>query len=236
VQSYVAAHVPGVAHLTTLNDLSLNTHLGIRFLVANLPEIEFPLADMSPRTIIPCGPMIRPATPLAEADSTLAKWLARAPTVYVNLGTHVRLDEGFAIEMATALRIAIDHVNSVLWRDPRLKGLQVLWKLMRSSKGRDAAYEVAKPGCKVYEILGEDMREDRVRIVEWFDAEPTAVLEAGTVVCAVHHGGANSFLEAVRYVLPLLLLSFSLSPEFFSFVFISILYPHVFPSVHPSFS
>ena len=105
---------------------------------------------------------------------------------------------------------------------------------MRSSKGRGAAYEVASPGCKVYEILGEDMREDRVRIVEWFDAEPTAVLEAGTVVCAVHHGGANSFLEAVRYVI---LSLFLFLRYFFGFVFISIsIHKFSHPPIHPFYS
>jgi hypothetical protein len=46
--------------------------------------------------------------------------------------------------------------------------------------------------------LGDDIASGRVRIVDWFEAEPMAVLESGTVVCAVHHGGANSFLETVR--------------------------------------
>jgi len=36
-----------------------------------------------------------------------------------------------------------------------------------------------------------------VRVVEWVEAEPSAVLETGAVGCAVHHGGANSFLESV---------------------------------------
>jgi hypothetical protein len=140
--------------------------------------------------------MIRPALPLKEVDPALAAWLGRAPTVYVNLGTHMLLDEGMAVEMATALRIALDAVEAVLWRDSKLKGLQMLWKLNR--KGN---YEVGRKGCKVWDVLGDEMMESgRVKVVEWFEAEPTAVLEGGRVVCAVHHGGANSFLETVRYV------------------------------------
>lgn len=51
VQAHVAQHLPG-AQLTTLNDLSLK-HLGLRFLVANLPEIEFPLSAPIPPSITP---------------------------------------------------------------------------------------------------------------------------------------------------------------------------------------
>ncbi|KAH6632190.1 hypothetical protein F5144DRAFT_593001 [Chaetomium tenue] len=46
-------------------------------------------------------------------------------------------------------------------------------------------------------VLGEEVRAGVVKVVDWLEAEPMAVLESGVVVCAVHHGGANSFLEAV---------------------------------------
>ncbi|KAK1749816.1 hypothetical protein QBC47DRAFT_439886 [Echria macrotheca] len=196
IETYVRTHTAGAARLTTLNDLSLNPGLGIRFLVANLPEMEFPLAVL-PGYILPCGPMLRPYAPLEEADPTLAKWIARGPTVYVNLGTHLFLDENFAVEMATALRIMLERVRGVLWRDDRLQEIQVLWKLMRRGE-----YEVEGPGSRVGEILGEEMKSGRVKIVEWIDAEPLAVLERDTVICAVHHGGANSFLEAVSAGIP----------------------------------
>lgn len=101
------------------------------------------------------------------------------------------------MEMATAIRILLDHSRSVLWIDTskRLKGLQVLWKLNRKGE-----YEVLKEGSEVYKILGKDIDKGYVRIVDWIEAEPTAVLGCGRVVCAVHHGGANSFLETVWYV------------------------------------
>jgi hypothetical protein len=215
VQAYVAAHAfddgsssssdggsgkgngsgSGSVRLTTLNDLSLNPNLGVKFLVANLPELEFPLRVI-PGHIIPCGPMIRPAAAVSEVDPELAAWLARGPTLYINLGTHMAFNEEFAVEMATAVRIVLDHARSVLWRDKRLAGLQVLWKLTRFGE-----YEVATPGSAVYKILGRDVEKGVVRIVDWIGPEPTALLETGNVVCAVHHGGANSFLETVWYVM-----------------------------------
>jgi len=143
--------------------------------------------------------MIRPAEPVHEVDPDLSTWLNRAPTVYINLGTHMRFKEEFAVEMAIAIRILLDHTRSVLSQDTgkRLKGLQVLWKLNR--KGEE--YEVLTEGSEVYKILGGDIDKGFVRIVDWIEAEPTAVLRCGMVVCAVHHGGANSFLETVWWVL-----------------------------------
>jgi hypothetical protein len=61
------------------------------------------------------------------------------------------------------------------------------------------------------EVLGREMDEDRVRVVGWLEAEPAAVLTTGRVVCSVHHGGANSYYEAVVCVGPLPL---TFAPEF----------------------
>jgi hypothetical protein len=99
-------------------------------------------------------------------------------------------------------------------------GLRVLCKIpRREGKGGEekGAGEGEEKGAKEQEdngvdervfgkdsvverVLGEEVRRGVVRIVEWMEAEPTAVLESGAVVCAVHHGGANSFLESVRWV------------------------------------
>ncbi|KAK3986524.1 hypothetical protein QBC44DRAFT_402441 [Cladorrhinum sp. PSN332] len=199
IQRLVDRDFPG-AELTTLNDLSLRPEqLKTKFLVANLRELEFPLSNV-PGHIIPCGPMIRPALKVDEVDPRLAKWLARARTVYINLGTHLFFDEEFAVEMAKGVKILLDYARSVEWVDlsKRLRGLQVLWKLNNTGD----AEEVKGPWAAVRKVLGEEIDRDLVRVVEWIEAEPTAVLEAGTVVCAVHHGGANTFLETVSAGVP----------------------------------
>jgi len=41
---------------------------------------------------------------------------------------------------------------------------------------RKGSYEFAKPGCRVHDVLGDDIASGRVRIVDWFEAEPMAVL------------------------------------------------------------
>jgi hypothetical protein len=202
LQSYLAVHVPG-AKLTTLADLSLNgAALGTKFLVANLPEIEFPL-KVIPKHIVPCGPMLRPARPVGEVDADLARWLKghdgveegrRGRVVYINLGTHVFFDEAMAGEMALAVRSLLDGA-----RDSGVEGVRVLWKIPAgSSDGGQGSGTVLGSGSMVERVLGEEMKNGVVKIVEWVQAEPMAVLESGSVVCAVHHGGANSLLEAVR--------------------------------------
>lgn len=217
IQEYVRVHADG-AKLTTLNDLSLTPHLiskNLKFLVANTKEMEFPLKFV-PEYIIPCGPMIRPAKSVGEVDPDLERWLRgtggqeeTVETVYVNLGTHMRFDEASAVELAKGLRILLDEARKMTAQDDQglekytddnsniegkevlrkgARNLQVLWKL-----SRQPGWEVR--GSKVHEVLSKEMGEDRIRIVDWIDAEPTAVLDSGGIVCAVHHGGANSFLE-----------------------------------------
>lgn len=200
----------------------------VKFLVANLPEVEFPLKVIA-RHIIPCGPMIRPSKPLEEADPELAGWLKQGgKTVYINLGTHVLFDEAGQKEMARAVRMLLDVAMGTVWRDTekRLRGLKILWKVPgfvkkgneggrkggkedggggeENEAGQEDGYCHGDGGCRedqkkspIYSILGPEIESGTVRIVNWFQAEPTAILQSGNLVCAVHHGGANSFLETV---------------------------------------
>ncbi|KAK4044180.1 hypothetical protein C8A01DRAFT_31783 [Parachaetomium inaequale] len=202
--AYLSTQIPG-APLTTLATLSLNpSALNTKFLVANLPEMEFPLKVIPPH-IVPCGPMLRPARPVAEVDPDLGAWLRSdgpdgGPVVYVNLGTHVFYDEGTAGEMARAVKVLLGSSNlkvRVLWKIPR-RGKEVEGNEHGGGEGR----WVFGSGGVVERVLGEEVRTGVVKVVEWIEAEPSALLEAGSVVCAVHHGGANSFLEAVHAGVP----------------------------------
>jgi len=219
--------------VTTLNDLSLNFS-PTKILVANLPQIEFPLAIL-PENIIPCGPILQAWLPLSETDPSLARWITQAPTVYVNLGTHVVVDEEFAVEMARGLRTMLDAVENILWRDERLRGLQVLWKLnlkgksnptkpkpereqepgsgrgpesgpgqeqQEEEKEEEEEEEEEETKSEVYSILSPELSSSRIKLVPWFAAPPTSILEHPNIILSVHHGGANSFLEAVSFGIP----------------------------------
>ncbi|KAL2139236.1 hypothetical protein VTI28DRAFT_5468 [Corynascus sepedonium] len=210
--AYLTANYHPDIKLTTLATLTLNPlamqRAGVRLLVANTPEIEFPLTVARPSHILPCGPILRPvARPLIEADPDLATWLAGGPMVYINLGTHVFYDAAAAAEMAGALRWLLAVYKKELAKSKEKRGqLRVLWKIPRRGVEVEAGWKkvdgVFGPGGVVERLLGDEVRDGVIRIVEWLEPEPTAVLEAGTVVCAVHHGGANSFLEAVSAGIP----------------------------------
>ncbi|KAL1879697.1 hypothetical protein VTK73DRAFT_6872 [Phialemonium thermophilum] len=176
IRRYFHAHARGTPQqLITLNDLAVGRGAAAKILVANLPGLEFPLRYI-PEYIIPCGPMLRPARPIEQADPGLAGWFRRStngksnggdisPVIYINLGTHFRMEEEVAVEMATALRIVLDLARS------RHEG-------------------------------GTEIKSGNVRIVDWIEPEPAVILAEESIVCAVHHGGANSFLEAARAGVP----------------------------------
>ncbi|UNI13378.1 hypothetical protein JDV02_000127 [Purpureocillium takamizusanense] len=162
---------------------------GLKILLAARPEIDFPF-DVMPKHMIPCGPILKPTQAIGDADPDLAKWLARRPTVFVNLGTHASVTEKKAVEMAKALRHLLQRAEK------RHTQLQVLWKLHRRGD-----YELSS----LSDVLGEKWLE-HVRITDWLDVEPTAVLESGYIACSVNHGGANSFFEAISAGVPQVIL------------------------------
>ncbi|KAL7916513.1 glycosyltransferase family 1 protein [Trichoderma velutinum] len=182
VQSYMTAHTILRGPLDLLKDRPE----GVKILVSSIPELDFPLKI--PSHVIPCGPIIRRCQPLEETDVKLADWLAEGRTIYVNMGSVVKVSEEQAIEMAKALKTVMDTFNS----QTEKARLQVLWKLKK--KGRYSVYE---PTCSIAKILRHELAHDRVRIVDWIQAEPISILRTGNVVCSVHHGGANSFNEAI---------------------------------------
>lgn len=180
--------------LLSLSKLATTKTSGIKILVANLPELEYPFSVI-PEYIIPCGPMLNPAKPLQEADPSLFQWLERGPTVYINLGTHRVTSEDAAVEMAMAIKMAMDEVRS--WSGHTLSDMQVLWKLVPDTSNGD--YDARSPKSRIHNVLGRYIDMDITCIVQWVEAEPSVILEHKNVVLSVHHGGANSFLETVRY-------------------------------------
>jgi hypothetical protein len=157
----------------------------------SLPEIDLPLTFI-PKNVTPCGPIIRNFAAVIDTDAELARWLARKPTVVINLGSLYRFDERSADSMLGAIEFLLERVGNV----------QVLWKLRPL---RDGDHWVGEMRMR----LGGD--GGRVKVVDWVSAEPAAVLASKDVILAVHHGGASSYHEAIRFVISFLLLCFPLS-------------------------
>ncbi|KAF6802332.1 udp-glucoronosyl and udp-glucosyl transferase family protein [Colletotrichum musicola] len=172
----------------------------LKMLVASSPDLDFPLKYI-PENVIPCGPIVKSVASVGDVDPELHNWLARGPTVLINLGSLSYTTEGQAVEMATA----VAAVRRAWQRSGREGNLQFLWKLKRSHGGD--AYEVHEKGCRIEEILRVDFDADAVRVMGWVKAEPYAVLQTGNVVCSVNHGGANSYWEALCAGVPQVVLS-----------------------------
>lgn len=141
----------------------------------SLPEIDFTF-EVIPATVVGCGPIVLPATPVSETDPELGKWLTRNPTVLINLGSLHIDDSASALEMARS-------ISTVLNKNPNL---QVLWKLNLDWES-NTEFEAT---------VRSAIDSDRLRISSWIVAETVSLLTSGSIVAFVHHGGANSYFEA----------------------------------------
>lgn len=138
-------------------------------------ELDFPLHV--PGNVVSCGPILRQCQPLSTSDPELEAWLTK-PTILINLGSHVRLSESIAIQMAKGVRTVITKRSD----------LKILWKLKYDLETSDGFQKV----------LGSSIAAGSVKVVSWIQADIRSVLESGRIATYVHHGGANSYFEACK--------------------------------------
>ncbi|XMA17233.1 hypothetical protein WAI453_010024 [Rhynchosporium graminicola] len=173
------------------------------YLVPSVPETDYPCHV--PPNVTSCGPILLPVEPVFSQDPELLIWLKRSPTVLINLGSHIRMDETMARDFTSGLKIFLDKKPNVqvLWKRKTSGGVAVTSN-PKSSKG-NAKTHVRKE--KEYlDSLSSEIATGRVRIVEWLSVDPSAILGTGLVACSVHHGGSNSFHEALHAGVPQIVL------------------------------
>lgn len=168
------------------------------YLVPSIPETDFP-CYIEPN-VTPCGPILLPVPSVSEVDPELQSWLMRGPTVLINLGSHIRMDGSMAREFAASLKVLLD----------RRPDIQVLWKLktsgglalqtVNSKAPLDGGFHGNGLERGSLDAISDELATGRVKVLEWLSVDPLAVLQSGHVVCSVHHGGSNSFHEALRLV------------------------------------
>ncbi|KAL2848801.1 hypothetical protein BJY01DRAFT_233777 [Aspergillus pseudoustus] len=158
-------------------------------LIASRPEIDWP--SFIPKHVTMCGPILRSSPSLSEENPDLAKWLSQRPTVLVNLGSNVCFDSSQARKFADGLRMLFDAQP----------GIQVLWKLKP-----DYRDDVSDWVAGALTGILDELLDQRVRIEEWLPVEPICILQSGNICCMVHHGGANSYNEAIRAGVPQVIL------------------------------
>lgn len=143
-------------------------------LVPSTPDTDFPM--YIPPNLKCCGPIIPSFEPLCTTHPELAAWLGARPTVVINMGSHVTHAAQQATEMLTAIWVCLE-------KHPET---QVLWKLQSDS----------------FPAVPTSIAS-RVRIMPWLPSSPVAILTAApSIVAYVHHGGSNSFHEAVAAGVP----------------------------------
>lgn len=153
-------------------------------LLPGRPECEFPCHV--PRKFTLCGPILRPCAPVADEHPDLALWLVQRPTVLVNLGTIAQFSTAIEREFAKGLRALLDARPDI----------QVLWKLPRAGASRSDS-DITDP--EALASLSSAIGDGRLRIESWLPVEPICILQSGYVECIVHHGGSNTYHEAIRY-------------------------------------
>ncbi|KAH7305774.1 hypothetical protein B0I35DRAFT_413592 [Stachybotrys elegans] len=157
---------------------------GVPTFMATLPEANLPVESLPEDTRF-YGPIVIDTAPVAEQDPELAVWLKRAPTVLVNLGTLVQLNEERTRAMTGALKAVLDSTNN-----------QVLWKIRTIGNISEEIFNPVRPF----------MMNGRLRIERWLDADPISIMETGDVVLSVHHGGAGCYHEAIFTGIPQVIL------------------------------
>ncbi|KAL4793750.1 diacylglycerol acyltransferase-domain-containing protein [Aspergillus venezuelensis] len=151
-----------------------------------LKELDWPM-DV-PDNVVACGPILLPVAPVKTQDAEMFDWLHKAPTVLINLGTLYAPNPSVVLEIATSVK---SFLSSSAGRN-----IQVLWKLPKHPHDQDEIYNQS------ITPLQKELDSDQVRILSWFQVEPLAMLQTGQIVCSVHHGGANSWYEAIQNGVP----------------------------------
>jgi hypothetical protein len=149
----------------------------IPWLAGVVAEAGIPL-DVVPPNITVCGPVVLDVAPAEKQDPELAAWLARAPTVLVNLGSTVSYTEDMATRMALSLLPIFEQSDA-----------QILWKF-RKVREYNQGDAWSAP-------LGEYINNGRLRLESWLNVDPMSLLKTGHVAVSVHHGGANCYFETV---------------------------------------
>lgn len=177
MEQYIATQCPHTQALCTARSAAAynwpltlpNPRPNTLTLCVSAEHFDYPMK--LPPHIHQCGPILLPAKPV---DADLRAWLTRGNmrTVLVAFGTHFRMTQEGVDAISAALSAALEA------RDD----LQVLWKLVKHGNVR--APDMSRWG-------------GRVKLVDWLENEPMDIMRTGRIAALVHHGGSNSYHEAL---------------------------------------
>ncbi|VUC30699.1 unnamed protein product [Clonostachys rosea] len=166
-----------------LAEKGINNTIEISFVIKDVPVLASTLKEANvPMEYYPpylkfCGHVAMSPTPAAEQNPEIVSWLAQRPTILINLGSLFVYNQQRAQAMADALATLLAETD-----------FQVLWKFKK----------LGDYGDEVFAGLEKYIENGRIRIETWLETEPAALLETGHIVLSVHHGGANTYHEAIH--------------------------------------
>lgn len=149
-------------------------------LAMTLPEANIPL-DFIPPEISLYGPIVLETSPIEDQDGPLARWLKEnkgSKTILVNLGSLYEYSEDRGKTMAAALAKVLAEV----------KDARIIWRFRKEGEWDE------KPALAP---LKGFIKNGRAQVLPWLEIDPTSLLMTGYVDLVVHHGGGNSYHEAV---------------------------------------
>jgi hypothetical protein len=109
------------------------------------------------------------------------------------------MDSSMAREFAAGLKVLLDTRPDIqiLWKLKTFGGLALRHRKTASSKS-DGGFHGEGFEEESLDAIATELAAGRIKVQEWLSVDPLAVLQSGHVVCSVHHGGSNSFHEALR--------------------------------------
>ncbi|KAH8801461.1 glycosyltransferase family 1 protein [Xylogone sp. PMI_703] len=177
-------------------------HPDYRWISSSAPALDFPLHYL-PNNVVTCGPIYLSSAPAEIQDPELASWLKLRPTVVINLGSMVDYDKKSAVEMVSAI---VQTLNSH-------SDIQIIWKFNKRVKVDASERSSAPKANSTYpysddflSIASEHLKTGRLRLENWLEIDPAAMMETGNIILNVHHGGANCFHETAAKGIPQVIL------------------------------
>ncbi|OJI99004.1 hypothetical protein ASPVEDRAFT_97195, partial [Aspergillus versicolor CBS 583.65] len=155
----------------------------VPWIVPSIPQSDFPM--YIPPNITGCGPILPPFEAIPD-DHPTAAWLAQRPTILLNLGSHMK----YTVEDAQQVIAALDIVLT------KYPDLQVLWKCQLSTNNTTTNTNTNSSETKITSLIPKHIY-NRILITPWLTPSPASILAHQSTIAAVHHGGSNSFHEAL---------------------------------------
>nr|A0A411KZY6.1 RecName: Full=Glycosyltransferase buaB; AltName: Full=Burnettramic acids biosynthesis cluster protein B [Aspergillus burnettii]QBE85641.1 BuaB [Aspergillus burnettii] len=165
-----------------LTTIYANFNEKVPWLLPSIPQSDFPLKI--PTNVTGCGPIIPPFESVAHNPT--ASWLAQRPTILFNLGSHMKYKLTDAQQVVTALSMVLHTYPD----------MQILWKCELSHDDPSSKEPESSDSSAIQDLIPAELT-DRIRVTSWITPSPMSILAHDSTIMYVHHGGSNSFHEAL---------------------------------------